>query len=202
MAGIPPLKPDDPRRDSTITAAKITAVGTVAAAIIAAVVAIAISRSGSTNTLPLNPTNTVSSTAPSLAPATEASTPPNSSGSGFLYNVPQTPKSRQEAKVIVLNSKTYGDSFQLEIPGLTAETYSYALDGRWSKIDLVAESSGGFVGISISTDGTHLGGGTILSVTPYSDSFGIAGVEELTITFDNSDQFSPSAVLVAGNLYH
>jgi hypothetical protein len=154
VAGIPPSKPDDSRRDPTITAAKIGAAGAVAAAIIGAVVAIIISHGGSTNILPINPTSTVSPTAESNATATEANTPPNPGGSGYLYNIPQTPKTRQEITAITFNGKKYDESFQLEIPGLSPETYSYALGGHWSKMDLVAEGSAGYIGISISIDGT------------------------------------------------
>jgi hypothetical protein len=202
VAGIPPSKPDDSRRDPIITAAKITAAGAVAAAIIAAVVAIVISHGGSTNILPIKPTGTVSPTAESTTTATGASTQPNPGGGGYLYNIPQTPKNRQETTAITFNGKKYSEPFQLEIPGLSPETYSYALGGHWSKMDLIAENSAGYMGISISIDGTKLGGSTMLPGMPYTDSFSIAGAKELTITLDNSTQFSAGTVLIAGNLYH
>jgi hypothetical protein len=115
---------------------------------------------------------------------------------------PQTPKTRQEITAVTFNGKKYDESFQLEIPGLSPETYSYALGGHWSKMDLVAEGSAGYIGISISIDGTQLGGSTMLPGMPYADSFSVAGVKELTITFDNSSQLLASTVLIAGNLYH
>jgi hypothetical protein len=201
VAGIPPSKPDDSRRDPTVTAAKITAVGAVIAAIIGVVAAIIISHSGSTIILPINSTNTVSPTARGIGTATEASTPPNTGGSGYLYNIPQNPKNRQETTAITFNGQKYSESFQLEIPGLSSEIYSYALDGHWSKIDLIVESGTGLIGVKIGIDGNPLGG-TILSGAPYTDSFSITGVKELTITLDNSSQPSASTVLVAGNLYH
>lgn len=119
-----------------------------------------------------------------------------------MDTISQTPKNRQETTAITFNGENYNESFQLEIPGLSPESYSYTLGGYWSKMDLFAKTGAGFIGISISIDGIKLGGSTMVSGIPYTDSFSVTGVKELTITFDNSTQFSASTILIAGNLYH
>jgi hypothetical protein len=127
-----------------------------------------------------------------------------------LFDIPQTPGGRQEfQRPFTYNGKSYPKSFQLDVPGGTpAGSYSYNLNNQWSGIDLVIYSpSGGsnsaIIGVSVALDGQAASSNnSLVPGIPYSDQFSVAGVKELTISFDTNATLSAVTVLVAGNLSH
>jgi hypothetical protein len=196
-------------RNPVIIAALITAAGAVIAAILAAALT---SHGSSGNSSPGNRGNIVSPVAsgPATAPVASSPTPfphGTSTSSEPLFSVPQTPGNRQESGTITYSGERYPESFQLDTPAESSATFAYALSGQWSKINLVVGiPTGGNgaanIGVTISVDGQAVGSGYIILGSPYSAQFSVTGVKMLTISFDTSADLSPTPVLVAGNLYH
>ena len=133
---------------------------------------------------------------------------PSSGGpSVSLFSVAQTPSNRQESGTLTYNGQAYSKPFQLDLPWGSSASYSYALNGQWSRINLVIGIPNGGngaanIGVAISIDGQGVGNQYIVLGSPYSDQFSVAGVKTLTISFDTGATLSATAVLVAGNLYH
>ena len=200
----------DKSRNPVILAALIGAAGVIIAAIITAGVA---THGGSTQATPISPTSTTSPSSAG-APSNSSTAPPSPSphsapnSSGSLSNIPQTPGGRQNSGTFTYNGKSYPNCFQLDVPGGTSTSYSYNLNNQWSEINLMIYSpSGGSnaaeIGVSVALGGqTASSNNFLVPGIPYSDQFSVAGVRELTISFDNSATLSAVPVLVAGSLSH
>jgi hypothetical protein len=149
---------------------------------------------------------------PSPGPSTSSPGPSTSSPGpaphkeGSLFNVPQTPGTRQESGPTTYNGENYPKSFQLDIPAGSTPSYNYNLNSQWSRIDLVigipSDGNGAAnIKVSIALDGQAVGSKYIIVGSPYSGQFSVAGVSQLTISFDANSSISDSTVLVAGNLF-
>jgi hypothetical protein len=124
-----------------------------------------------------------------------------------LFSVAQTPSNRQEAGTLTANGQVYLKPFQLDLPWGSSASYSYALNGQWSGINLVVGiPTGGngaaSIAVTISIDSQAVGNQDIVLGVPYSGQFSVTGVKTLTISFNTGAALSATAVLVAGNLYH
>jgi hypothetical protein len=138
-------------------------------------------------------------------PSVVTTTPPQPSSSGSLADVPQSPAGRLDAGGLTYKGRTYSQSFQIAVPGLTNEvSYSYSLGGQWSQIDLYiasTEVNGVQMPVSLSLDGQPAGSYYLAPGAPYADALTIKGVQTLTISFQNGVGISSQTVQIAGNLF-
>lgn len=148
------------------------------------------------------PTQPVASS--SISRPTYSSTS-NTTGTGYLANIPQNPPGGRHASTATVNNHKYQGSFQLVIPYDSTRTFTYALDDKWSQIKLLMAIPDGdngqiVIAIKISIDGQQLNNGSVNPRAQYARQFSVAGVKNLTISFDSWPGYAGSSVVVAGKL--